>query len=250
MLALSFMPPAPGRVKAEPRTQVAPARTDWRHALGCCALASVVGHGVLLNALTWEPRPKVPQMAATHRTQPAPVTHVRFIHGEAPSPAPRAHPAVGQDEAPVGPTPPAAPILATPQPEAELAPPSGVIDDASASGQAASPATDDTAASLAQFIPRPQLTLPPEVLAPVVLIAPEGETQAARRVGILSLYIDQTGRVHHITSEAPQLPPAYERIAREAFMAATFRPGQLEGHDVKSRIRVEVVFDNTPLDGP
>jgi hypothetical protein len=36
------------------------------------------------------------------------------------------------------------------------------------------------------------------------------------------------------------------RAARAAFMNARFTPGQVDGHPVKSRIRVEVVFDDGP----
>ena len=36
-------------------------------------------------------------------------------------------------------------------------------------------------------------------------------------------------------------------FAKQAFMPLTFRPGILNGVPVKSRIRIEVVFDNTPL---
>jgi hypothetical protein len=100
------------------------------------------------------------------------------------------------------------------------------------------------------YLPRPQLTIAPTLTSPVLLNAPEGDTEIARHVGVLALFIDQSGRVHHIQAEEPRLPPAFERIAREAFMAATFTPGQLDGQEVKSRIRIEVVFDNTPLTGP
>jgi hypothetical protein len=100
------------------------------------------------------------------------------------------------------------------------------------------------------YIPRPELTVPPVPQSTVVLAAPEGGDEPARRVAVLSLFIDETGRVHHIVPDEPRLPPSYEQAAREAFMTAAFTPGQLEGRTVKSRIRVEVVFDNTPLGEP
>jgi hypothetical protein len=108
----------------------------------------------------------------------------------------------------------------------------------------------DNGANHEGFIPRPQLTVPPVPQTPVVLSAPSGNGEPARHVGVLALYIDEAGRVHHIVPDEPRLPPQYEQVAREAFMTAIYTPGQLEGRAVKSRIRIEVVFDNTPLDAP
>ncbi len=97
------------------------------------------------------------------------------------------------------------------------------------------------------YLPRPLLTVPPVAKTQVSLVTPPGETQFVRYMGILSLFIDEAGRVRHITSDEPQLPPAFEQAAREAFLAAEFSPGEVEGQAVKSRVRVEVVFDSTAL---
>lgn len=98
-----------------------------------------------------------------------------------------------------------------------------------------------------EYIPRPQLSVPPVAQAPLILAAPEGQFEPQRITGILSLYIDENGRVHHVLAHGERMPTPFEEAARQAFMAMTFRPGQLNGQAVKSRIRVEVVFDNTPL---
>lgn len=98
-----------------------------------------------------------------------------------------------------------------------------------------------------EYIPRPQLNVPPVALAPLILGTPEGRFEPQRIIGILSLYIDENGQVHHVSAHGERMPSAFEEVARQAFMAMTFRPGQLNGQPVKSRIRVEVVFDNTPL---
>ncbi|MEJ8858355.1 energy transducer TonB [Variovorax robiniae] len=91
------------------------------------------------------------------------------------------------------------------------------------------------------------LTVAPVAQTPVHLIAPPDETAIARHAGILALYIDEQGEVRQVTADdSSVLPPAFEQAAREAFMAARFAPGQLDGLPVKSRVRVEVVFDNTP----
>lgn len=94
------------------------------------------------------------------------------------------------------------------------------------------------------YLPRPLLTVPPIAKTRISLVTPASETQFARYTGILSLFIDETGRVQHIAANEPQLPPAFEQAAREAFMAAEFSPGERDGRPVRSRVRVEVVFDN------
>jgi len=95
------------------------------------------------------------------------------------------------------------------------------------------------------YIPRSLLTVPPVALTPIVLDMPEGEFAAERYVGVLSLFIDEEGHVKHVAAEGILLPPAFEQVARNAFSAASFSSGQMDGRAVKSRQRVEVVFDNT-----
>jgi hypothetical protein len=97
------------------------------------------------------------------------------------------------------------------------------------------------------YVPRPLLSVPPVARSLVVIAAPEGQADSSRHVGILSLFIDEDGRVHHVAADDAALPRAFEQAAREAFMVARFSPGQMDGRAVKSRVRVEVVFDNTPL---
>lgn len=112
---------------------------------------------------------------------------------------------------------------------------------------AAEPSTPLIAASKTagedDYVPRPLLSKPPAAQTPVIIAAPEGESAAGRHVGILSLFIDEDGHVQHVAANDPTLPPAYEQAAREAFMAAQFSPGQIGGRAVKSRVRVEVVFE-------
>lgn len=88
--------------------------------------------------------------------------------------------------------------------------------------------------------------MPPIAKTAIVLEPPPGEIASARLVGILSLFIDEQGRVQRVDAEEPTLPPAFEQVAREAFMAAEYSPGEVDGRAVKSRQRVEVVFDYTP----
>jgi hypothetical protein len=100
------------------------------------------------------------------------------------------------------------------------------------------------------YVPRNQLSRPPVAKTPVVLESPLGEITASRLIGILSLFIDEQGRVQRIDAEEPALPRAFEQVAREAFLAAEFLPGEVAGRAVKSIQRVEVVFDNTQPSAP
>lgn len=102
-------------------------------------------------------------------------------------------------------------------------------------------------ASEGEYIPRPLLSSPPAPTSAVLIKTPLISTEPQRLVGVLSLYINEHGTVDHITSTGDELPPAFEQAAKTAFQLITFTPGQLDGHAVKSRIKVEVVFDNTPL---
>ncbi|MBT2335953.1 hypothetical protein J7E49_18795 [Variovorax paradoxus] len=95
------------------------------------------------------------------------------------------------------------------------------------------------------YIPRSLLTMPPTALAPIVLGAPEKEFPAGRFVGVLSIFIDEEGRVRHVAEEETTLPLLLAQVAREIFEAARFSPGFLEGRPVRSRLKVEVVFDST-----
>lgn len=94
------------------------------------------------------------------------------------------------------------------------------------------------------YLPRPLLSIAPKIQAEVIIAMPPGADDGARHVGVLSLFIDEQGRVRHIEPDDPALPPDMERAAQEAFMGARFSPGQVGGRMVKARINVEVVFES------
>lgn len=62
-------------------------------------------------------------------------------------------------------------------------------------------------------------------------------------VGVLRLFIDESGAVQRVQMDDPPLPEALALAAQQAFQALSFRPGELGGQKVKSWIRVEVRFD-------
>lgn len=124
------------------------------------------------------------------------------------------------------------------QPKADTSEPPAPPDKGGAAGDPA---------GLTEYIPRPQLSLPPVPQRTAIIVPPSGNYPTDRIVGTLSLYIDETGKVHHILPSGAPMPPEFEEAAKQAFLPLTFRPGILNGVPVKSRIRIEVVFDNTPL---
>jgi hypothetical protein len=97
-----------------------------------------------------------------------------------------------------------------------------------------------------QFLVRSLLSAPPVPLAPVIIDYPNFfKGEPGRYVGELTLFIDESGAVVRIKAEGTALPEILEDAARSAFRQVRFRPGELAEHGaVKSRIRVEVVFES------
>lgn len=102
----------------------------------------------------------------------------------------------------------------------------------------------------ADYIPRPELSVVPLAQGAVILPVISDPTFEGKHVGILALYIDESGRVHHIRALEPRLPPELEKTAMAAFQDMRYTPGQKNGAIVKSRIKVEVVFENAPVTAP
>jgi len=102
-------------------------------------------------------------------------------------------------------------------------------------------------AGLDDYLPRSMLTLAPTPAESVLIPFPPDVPQG-RHVFILALYIDEAGLVREVRIEDGAQSSVLADAARNAFLAARFTPGQLDDRVVKSRIRVEVVFENRPLD--
>lgn len=95
----------------------------------------------------------------------------------------------------------------------------------------------------ADYRPRRELTVAPVLKADVPLVWPEEGVLAGHYSDVATLFIDETGRVRKLRFEGEGLPPRLQDQAREAFLGASFSPGELQGVPVKSRIRVQVAFD-------
>ncbi len=204
-----------------------------------CIALSAAAH-VLLLAAAAPAAPRVGGLAARAVARsPSAAVSVRLVY------EPRAPDTLAASSAADPPaSAPSVPQLA-PAVEMAAAPASAVASagDASPAPMSAAPADG---ASDGDYLPRSLLTIAPIALTSVVIPTPPGTPAGGRRVGVLSLYIDEEGRVRRVEAEQPALPEIMERAAREAFSAARFQPGQVDGHVVKSRIRVEVVFDEEP----
>lgn len=93
---------------------------------------------------------------------------------------------------------------------------------------------------------RRELSRPPKPLSPIDIVFPPGVPTPGRHTAVLAVYIDELGHVRKVRTEGEALPLAFEDAARNAFLGASFRAGELEGRAVKSYIHVEVVFDEQP----
>lgn len=97
----------------------------------------------------------------------------------------------------------------------------------------------------AVYVPRALLTVAPVARAPVLLDWPANWLTRGSYRGVLKLYLDEQGRVERVEpDEDMALPGPLFETAREAFMAASFSPGELNGQAVKTVMRVEVEFDD------
>ncbi|MGR4868658.1 hypothetical protein ACIPRI_07285 [Variovorax sp. LARHSF232] len=203
--------------------------------LVACAVVSVAIHLLLLIGLP-KSRLAADFRPADYRTLEARKVQVRLVEGKAaPRPAPPAQ-NKKKPPAPVANAPPkaaapatSAPVVATAATAAQPEPP--------APGPLPEPSEFDG------YLPRALLTEPPEALTEIVIEAPQEEEFPGRRVGVLTLFIDEDGQVRHVAPDDILLPPTLEQLAREAFVAGRFSPGRVDGQATKSRMRVEVVFE-------
>jgi hypothetical protein len=69
------------------------------------------------------------------------------------------------------------------------------------------PTTDDQG----EYLPRFQLSVVPVAQGPVIIAPPPGLSEPARRTGLLSLFIDEQGRVQSVWADEPKFPEAFEQ---------------------------------------
>jgi periplasmic protein TonB len=98
------------------------------------------------------------------------------------------------------------------------------------------------------YVPRQYLSLPPVPLAQIEVPFPESVGGTFAITTQLSLFIDETGVVRRVRVDGPELDPALEAAAVDAFRQGRFTPGQLDGRPVRSLVRIEVTFESRPAD--
>lgn len=124
-------------------------------------------------------------------------------------------------------------------------PPSALV-----SGAATSPPLPDlglyawAADPMDDYYPHEALTVRPAPRGVVQIDYPAFEGERDYYVSELVLLVDETGVVSRVLVAGPPLPAPLDGAARSAFSQALFTPGELDGRAVRSRIRVEVVFDS------
>ena len=207
-----------------------------------CLLASVSAHGLLvLN--TWAP-PLI--WAPSHGRQAKPALAMRMIA------QPQSAVSASAGAAALPPLLLADSILADPIPvepglALHLAPLSGSTraeSELAALDRLPAPFLPDGDQS--GYIPRPRLSVPPVLQQAVALVWPDDGLWTGHFSETLTLYIDEQGLVQRVDAEGQGMPDALRDLARQAFLGASFAPGQLNGQQVKSKIRIQVSFDAEP----
>jgi hypothetical protein len=94
------------------------------------------------------------------------------------------------------------------------------------------------------FLPRKRLTVPPVALREIDVPYPANAARAEPIAIRLMLLINADGSVANARVVTPFVPPQFSYAARQAFLAAAFRPGEVDGVPVKSRMVVEVSFSS------
>ncbi|MEX8494406.1 energy transducer TonB [Sphaerotilus sp.] len=112
-------------------------------------------------------------------------------------------------------------------------------------GPVASTGEDDPDAG---YMPSRWLTRSPAPQQSIDLFYPELAPSGHFRA-VLTLFIDAQGVVQRVRiDEAGDsgLPPVLEDSARQTFLRSAFVPGDLDGHPMRSQLRIEIEFATEP----
>ena len=98
----------------------------------------------------------------------------------------------------------------------------------------------------ADYLPRSKLTQAPQALGSLQVPFPAVGIGAVDLKLTLTAYIDEFGEVREVRVDAGPVAPEFAEAARSAFSRARFTPGLIGDIPVRSRLRAEVSFSNTP----
>lgn len=106
-------------------------------------------------------------------------------------------------------------------------------------GQASGDAGDG---AFVDYFPRSRLTAPPTPLTPVQVPFPEQVAGIVDLRVVVSLFIDELGRVRRVRLDNPAIPPAFAQTIVDTFAAIGFKPGEIDTVPVRSQMRLEIEF--------
>lgn len=233
-----------------------PAPTPCRPAparrVGWCVLAAVglhaaLGVGLLLRAQALASSQTAgANQALRISSASASAMHVRWAPAAAPHVDPTMSPPLLEAALDAAPSP--APTVAQDEapPASERA--EGVSPEVTPDAAHAAPGIDADNA-FTGYARRDMLDRAPQALGIVQINYPPGVEPGRAHTGRLTLFIDESGTVRKVLVATPSnpedaLPAPFVEAAREAFLQARFTPGERQGKPVKSRIDVEVRFDD------
>lgn len=111
------------------------------------------------------------------------------------------------------------------------------------SERGAEPATEE-------FLPKERLSVSAQPLTNIQIPWPPGLPVMGIKSAVFTIFIDELGIVRDVVPDGHTLSPIMEAVARDAFLAAAFRPALLNGRAVKSMKRIEVEFEFLPIQQP
>lgn len=110
----------------------------------------------------------------------------------------------------------------------------------------APPTAAATAATPDVYLPRRALSAPPLPQGIIDIAFPPGLSTPGQHEVTLAIYIDENGHVREVEPLGQGFRQDLFEAARQAFLAARFRPGEVNGRAVKSFIRVTVASEESP----
>jgi len=117
--------------------------------------------------------------------------------------------------------------------------------DAALQGVSKAPAAAGDA-GLLDYLPASRLSVPPKALRPREVPFPDEVTESTDVTVLVSLFIDETGKVRRIRLDDPHIPAPFAQSIISTFLSTDFAPGQIDSVPVRSVVRIEVGFQGGP----
>ncbi|MEP6657960.1 MAG: energy transducer TonB [Betaproteobacteria bacterium] len=101
-----------------------------------------------------------------------------------------------------------------------------------------------------EYLPASHLSVRPRAVERISVPYPPDVDRTGVSSAKLTLFIDEEGTVVKLKVDDSDLPPQFQETANHAFARARFNPGRIDDRAVKSRMRIEVMFDSGPAGAP